>query len=167
MSWELLWHTLQLSLNISFTALEKLDLWTESPVHFGVVTGCTIVTKSQNACLFTVLDVRNTISPYFSLSLCLRLPVQLLDCCFPLPTTMINPLTTDDAFWRRQILAACYKLAQSVLKIGSALAERWDSGSWMGPPFCLTAHGGSCSCLYSKAFSGILRHGSTCFWQHV
>ena len=36
----------------------------------------------------------------------------------------INPLTSDDAIWRRQILAACYQLAQSVLKIGSALAER-------------------------------------------
>ena len=36
----------------------------------------------------------------------------------------INPLPTDDTFWRRQILAACYRLAQSVLKIGSVLAER-------------------------------------------
>ena len=35
-----------------------------------------------------------------------------------------HPLTTNDAFWRRQFLAACYQLAQSVLKIGSALAER-------------------------------------------
>ena len=39
-----------------------------------------------------------------------------------------NPLTTDDAFWRRQFLAACYKLAQSVLKIGSAVAERVGQG---------------------------------------
>ena len=37
---------------------------------------------------------------------------------------MLNPLTTDDAFWRHQILATCYHLAQSILKIGSALAER-------------------------------------------
>ena len=41
---------------------------------------------------------------------------------------LINPLTTDHAFWRRQILAACYQLAQSVLKIGSALAERVGQG---------------------------------------
>ena len=41
----------------------------------------------------------------------------------------INPLTTDDAFWGRQILAACYQLAQSVLKIGSALPER--RGGWV------------------------------------
>ena len=40
----------------------------------------------------------------------------------------INPLTTDDAFWCHQILAACYQLAQSVLKIGSALAERVGQG---------------------------------------
>ena len=40
----------------------------------------------------------------------------------------INPLTTDDAIWRRQILAACYQMAQSVLKIGSALAERVGQG---------------------------------------
>ena len=37
---------------------------------------------------------------------------------------MINPLTTDDAFWHHQIMATCYQLTQSVLKIGSALAER-------------------------------------------
>ena len=39
-----------------------------------------------------------------------------------------NPLTTDDAFWRNQILAACYQLAQSILKIGLALAERVGQG---------------------------------------
>ena len=42
--------------------------------------------------------------------------------------TTVNPLTNDDAFWRRQNLAACYQLAQSVLKIGSALAERVGQG---------------------------------------
>ena len=40
----------------------------------------------------------------------------------------LNPLATDDAIWRRQFLAACYQLAQSVLKIGSALAERVGQG---------------------------------------
>ena len=30
--------------------------------------------------------------------------------------------------WRRQILAACYQLAQSLLKIGSALVERVGQG---------------------------------------
>ena len=59
----------------------------------------------------------------------------------------INPLPTNDTFWRRQILAACYQLAQSVLKIGSALAEKVGQGRWVGPPFCLTVHGGGCSCL--------------------
>ena len=39
-----------------------------------------------------------------------------------------SPSTTDDTFWHRQILAACYQLAQSVLKIGSALAERVGQG---------------------------------------
>ena len=42
--------------------------------------------------------------------------------------SQFNPLTTDDAIWRRQFLAACYQLAQSVLKIGSALAERMGQG---------------------------------------
>ena len=42
--------------------------------------------------------------------------------------THINPLTIDDPFWHRQILAACYQLAQSVLKIGSVLAERVGQG---------------------------------------
>ena len=40
----------------------------------------------------------------------------------------LNPSPTDDAFWRRQILAAYYQLAQSVLKIGSALAESVGQG---------------------------------------
>ena len=35
-----------------------------------------------------------------------------------------NPLTTDDAIWRRLTLAACYQLAQSVLKIGFVLAKK-------------------------------------------
>ena len=48
--------------------------------------------------------------------------------CFYGPDTAFNPLTTDDAFWRRQILATCYQLVQSVLKIGSALAERVGQG---------------------------------------
>ena len=39
----------------------------------------------------------------------------------------VSPLKTDDAF-RHQFLAACYELAQSVLKIGSALAERVGQG---------------------------------------
>ena len=45
--------------------------------------------------------------------------------------SLINPLPTDDTFWRRQILAACYQLAQSILKIGSVLADRvgqWEVG---------------------------------------
>ena len=40
----------------------------------------------------------------------------------------VNPLPTDDTFWRHQFLAACYQLAQFVLKIGSALAERVGKG---------------------------------------
>ena len=41
---------------------------------------------------------------------------------------VFNPLPTDDAFWRSQILSACFQLTQSVLKIGSALAERVGQG---------------------------------------
>ena len=37
---------------------------------------------------------------------------------------IIDSLTTDDAKRRRQILAICCQLAQSVLKIGSTLAEK-------------------------------------------
>ena len=40
----------------------------------------------------------------------------------------INPLTTDNDFWDCQFLAACYQLAQSVLKIGSVLTERVGQG---------------------------------------
>ena len=38
-------------------------------------------------------------------------------------STAYNQLTTNDTFWHCQILATCYQLVQSVLKIGSALAE--------------------------------------------
>ena len=38
-----------------------------------------------------------------------------------------NPLTPDDALWHCQFLATCYHV-QSVLKIGSALAERVGQG---------------------------------------
>ena len=41
---------------------------------------------------------------------------------------MINPLTTNDDYSRHRNSAACYQLAQSVLKIGSALAERVGQG---------------------------------------
>ena len=40
----------------------------------------------------------------------------------------VNPLPTDDAFWRCQILDVCYQLVQSVFKIGSVLAERVGQG---------------------------------------
>ena len=40
----------------------------------------------------------------------------------------INPLTTNDDYSRHRNLAACYQLAQSILKTGSALAERVGQG---------------------------------------
>ena len=42
--------------------------------------------------------------------------------------TVFNPLTTNDDYSRHRNSAACYQLAQSVLKIGSALAERVGQG---------------------------------------
>ena len=45
---------------------------------------------------------------------------------------LLNPVTTDDTVWCRQILAASYQLSQSVLKVGSALAERvGQGGGWI------------------------------------
>ena len=41
---------------------------------------------------------------------------------------MLNPLTTNHDYSRHRNLAACYQLAHSVLKIGSALAERVGQG---------------------------------------
>ena len=41
---------------------------------------------------------------------------------------LLNPLTTNDDYSRHRNSAACYQLAQSVLKIGSALAERVGKG---------------------------------------
>ena len=40
----------------------------------------------------------------------------------------INPLTMNDDYSRHRNSAAYYQLAQSVLKIGSALAERVGQG---------------------------------------
>ena len=58
---------------------------------------------------------------------CRRVPMNIIKwLIYGLFCTLIYPLTTDDAIWR-QFLAAC-QLAQSVLKIGSALAER--VGQW-------------------------------------
>ena len=65
----------------------------------------------------------------------------------------VNPLTTDDAIWHRLTLAACYQLAQSVLKIGFALAKRRDRGRWAGFSAGCHAHG-SCLAGCSKALVG-------------
>ena len=59
-----------------------------------------------------------------------------------------NPLTIDDTFWRCLTLAACYQLAQSVLKKGSVLAERLGQGEVSGfAPLWVIVHGGCCSWL--------------------
>ena len=42
--------------------------------------------------------------------------------------TLVNPLTTNDDYSCHRNSAACYQLAQSVLKIDSALAERVGQG---------------------------------------
>ena len=61
---------------------------------------------------------------------CVRVCVCVCVCVWcmagdlSLTTQDFNPLPTDDTFWHRQILVACYQLVQSILKIGSALAER-------------------------------------------
>ena len=61
--------------------------------------------------------------------LCYALMLTIYANCAPqISHYAFNPLPTNDAIWRRQILAACYQLAQSVLKIGSALAERVGQG---------------------------------------
>ena len=43
-----------------------------------------------------------------------------------------NPLTTNDDYSRHRNSAACYQLGQSILKIGSALAERVGQGREVG-----------------------------------
>ena len=40
----------------------------------------------------------------------------------------VNPLTTNEDYSRRRNSVACYQLVQSVLKIGSAVAERVGQG---------------------------------------
>ena len=65
----------------------------------------------------------------------------LLGLFFP-----INLLTTNDDYSRHRNLAACYQLAQSVLKIGSALAEKVGQGE-VGAPLWVTVHGSCCSWL--------------------
>ena len=62
-------------------------------------------------------------------------------------TVLFNPLTTNDDYSRHRNLAACYQLAQSILKIGSARAERVGRGRWVGAPLWLTVHGSCCSWL--------------------
>ena len=45
---------------------------------------------------------------------------------------IFNPLTTNDDYSCHRNSAACYQLVQSVLKIGSALAERVGQGEVSG-----------------------------------
>ena len=66
----------------------------------------------------------------------------------------VNPLTTNDAIWHCLTLAACYQLAQSVLKIGFALAKKAGWGRWAGFSVGCHAHG-SCLAGCSKALVGI------------
>ena len=54
-------------------------------------------------------------------------------------------LPFDDAFWCCLTLAACYQLAQSALKIGSALAERVEQGKVGGCTPLGDSNGGCCS----------------------
>jgi len=54
---------------------------------------------------------------------------------------VINPLTTDDECSRHATLAGCYQLAQSVLKIGFALAKKVGWGRWVGFSAGYRAHG--------------------------
>ena len=61
---------------------------------------------------------------------------------------MSVPRATDDAFWHRQFLAACYQLVQSVSKIGSALAERVGQGEV-----------GGCTALADSAWRLLLMSG--------
>ena len=46
--------------------------------------------------------------------------------------TPFNPLTTNDNYSRHQNLATCYQLTQTVLIIGSALAESVEQGEVSG-----------------------------------
>ena len=57
------------------------------------------------------------------------------------------PLTTNDDYSCYRNLATFYQLAQSVLKTGSALAERVGKGGGWVVPLWLTVHGGCCSWL--------------------
>ena len=57
-------------------------------------------------------------------------------------SSLINPLTTDDECTRHASLAACYQLAQSVLKIGFALGKKVGYGE-----------------------VGRFQHGVLCTWQ--
>ena len=81
----------------------------------------------------------NLCAPKIGLPSKINLPLflrELLQGCFPLlkvcppllavtyAVSCVNPLTTDDAIWRRLTLAACYQLAQSVLKMGFMLAKK-------------------------------------------
>ena len=66
------------------------------------------------------------------------------ECVFP---CLINPLTTNDTIWHRLTLATCYQLAQSILKIGFALAKRWDRGRWASFSMGCRACGSCLGCL--------------------
>ena len=59
-------------------------------------------------------------------------PVKSFSVCFNILSPHLNPWTTDDTFWHPLTLAACYWLAQSILKMGFVQPKRWDRGRWVG-----------------------------------
>ena len=68
-------------------------------------------------------------------------------------STLLIPLTTNDDYSHHRNSATHYQLLQSVLKIGSALAER--GGGWVGVTLWVTVHS-SCQCQVGHSISGIV-----------
>ena len=60
-------------------------------------------------------------------------------------------------------MAACYRLARSVLKLGSAVLEELDRGMWVDVTLQVAAHGGCCNWLQKKHLVG---HFSTLLHKH-
>ena len=99
-------------------------------------TGCYAAMKTDRVILYLLNDRSHEL---------LKRNSPLLKVNFMLSDVpQLNPLTMNDNYSCHQNSAAFYQLAQSVLKIGSALAKRVGQRRWVGVPLWVTAHGGCC-----------------------
>ena len=68
---------------------------------------------------------------------------------------LINPLTTDNECTCHGILAACYQLVKSVLKIGFCASKQDEMERWANMIAIRHPHGSCLGCIVEKAWQAL------------